>query len=306
MPAIPSNPLMDNFCQKVLEGSFDGVKEICKSNGADFNIDYVMPDNAEEIQGLTALQVALWYQKYDIAQYLIDKCHADVNTQGADGMTPLYVAVNSLNEIWVDKLLTLGAKADIKVRLDRQPLERLKYIFNSGLQYYNKERLTSIGQKLIKNGADISNINDDNFLTACNPILTAQSLPPDFKTLNNEQSVTTEWPEFKNDVNNWIPVDNSMTGTVNIHYLIDTMASVPLWGVVLSIGTLIGITGLGGYCLKKRGSGSHKNRFEEKQQVELIARNNRGLFINEPNDQSRGLYAVQLLSASSNPKDIFR
>lgn len=170
MPTIHNNEIMNTFCQKVLQGSFEEVDRIYKSNSTFFDINYVTPDYFEKINGLTPLQIALWYQKYKIAKFLIEECHADVNAQGADGVTPLYVAVGSLNEPWVDKLLTFGAKADIEVRLERQPLERLKYIFNSGPQYYHKKTLTSICQKLIKKGANISTIDDISFLATCNPI----------------------------------------------------------------------------------------------------------------------------------------
>jgi Ankyrin repeat len=282
MPAMLSNKFMKNFCQKVFKGSFEEIAEIHKSNSKYFDINYVMPGNDEKIRGLTALQIALWYQKYDIAQYLIDQCHADVNAQGADGITPLYVAVNSLNETWVDKLLILGAKANIEVRLEKQPLERLRYIFNSGTQFYNKERLTSICQKLITNGANVSNINEVDFLTACNPILMPQSTPLDFNTLNYENFVATEWPTFENNVNNLRPIDHQMTGTVNINNLIGMIASVPLWGVVLSISALIGITGLVCYCLKNRGrkiNGKHSN-------IKYIKRDELGVFVNEEMHQN--------------------
>lgn len=80
---------MDDFCQKVLEKSFDGVKEICESNRDNFNIDYVVPDSGGEtaIRGYTALGIAIRKGHNEIAQYLIEQCQAAVNAPDSSAST---------------------------------------------------------------------------------------------------------------------------------------------------------------------------------------------------------------------------
>lgn len=282
---------MDDFCQKVLEKSFDGVKEICESNRDNFNIDYVVPDSGGEtaIRGYTALGIAIRKGHNEIAQYLIEQCQAAVNAPDSSASTPLFHAVNSFNQAGVDILLKYNAT------IDQAVLERLGNILGHEVRFSYPDKIIAICQRLIDTlGRDIPAV-----LNTCISSLTTELTTSYFTP---EDSVNAEWSKFEDDVTNLTPVDNQMTGTVNFNNLIDTMASVAPWVGVVS--ALIGITGLGCYCLKKMGSGSNENRSEVKHEVELIKRNTMGLFIDEPKDHHLVVHSSRLLSGSS--KELFR
>lgn len=188
-----NNYTMRDFISYVSNHDIKKVTEMCKEKSSEFNIDYVMPVDLENSErGHTALSLAVRDKHHKITEFLIKQCGANTNTEGAPGITPLYSAVNELNEAGVDILLDnladpnfISLNLNFENSLLIQPLAQLSRLFKN-TEGSNKIKIISIANKLIVHGANTTRV-DPEFLAACHATLISTSQQP----LSTEVTSTT-------------------------------------------------------------------------------------------------------------------
>lgn len=107
------------ICMSLVHADFDDMYEAITENDLQKNaikdIDKLLEEGVTvkdaDINGLTPLHVATWYNKKDIIEYLIKK-GADINAADVKGETPLHVAAWKNNAMLCAFLISKGAKPE--------------------------------------------------------------------------------------------------------------------------------------------------------------------------------------------------